>query len=87
MIREWLRVSCRGANDTGGTPTAVVVLRGKSADTYTFAQNQVTSLLLPFVEGADLEARFSWTDKSERLYVAWPLGAPMPAVKGRFVAE
>jgi hypothetical protein len=87
MIREWLRISCRGPNDSGGTPTNVGVLRGGGAETYTFAQNGVTSLVLPFVEGVDLEARFSWTDKSARLYVTWPRGTPMPASKGRFVSE
>ena len=85
MIREWLRVTCRGTNDTGGTPLDVTV-QGKPADTYTFAANQVTSLVLPFVEGVNLEAVFSWTDKRAKLHVAWPRGAPMPAVKGRFVA-
>jgi hypothetical protein len=87
MIREWLRISCRGTNDTGGTPTTVTVIRGGGADVYTFAQGGVTSLLLPFVEGVDLEARFSWTDKSQRLYVSWPRGTPMPASKGRFAPE
>src|SRR3954469_6150227 len=36
MIREWLRVTCRGKNDTGGTPTTVVVKHGGRGETIAF---------------------------------------------------
>jgi hypothetical protein len=84
MIREWLRISCSGKNDTGGTPTSVEVRRGANPDAETFAAGGVTTLVLPYVEGMNAEALFSWTDKSKRLLVTWPLGTPLPAVKARF---
>lgn len=67
MVREWLRVSCRGKNDTGGTPTTIAITKGAGIDRYTFAAAGLTSLLVPFVDGTDVEATFSWTDKSHRL--------------------
>jgi hypothetical protein len=87
LIREWLRVACRGANEGGGTPTDVVVLRGGGVDVETWAANQATTLLMPYVEGTNLEAKFSWTNRSERLLLWWPRGAPIPPVKGRFAPE
>jgi serine/threonine protein kinase len=84
MIREWLRITCKGTDDTGGTPTEVATVRGGGAETFTFAKNGVTSLLLPFVEGVAVEAIFAWTDKRAKLTVSWPRGTPMPASKGQF---
>jgi serine/threonine protein kinase len=85
MIREWLRISCRGTTDTGGTPTSVEVKRGADPNTYTFAADNVTSLVLPYLEGTSVEALFSWTDKSKKLLITWPRGTPLPTAKGRFV--
>ena len=84
VLREWFRVSCSGTNDSGGKPTTVAVTRGGNAERYTFAQNNVTSLVTPFVEGSDFEALFSWTDKSAKLVVKWPRGAPRPGTVGVF---
>jgi hypothetical protein len=84
MIREWLRVSCRGKNDTGGTPTAVTVVRGGRGETITFAAGGVINLITPVLEGTDFEARFSWTDKSHPLQVRWPAGTQRPIVVGEF---
>ena len=84
MLREWFRVSCSGKNDTGGTPTTVSVTRGGGAERFTFAQNGVTSLVMPFVEGTDVDAQFSWTDKSHKLVARWPRGAPRPGVVATF---
>jgi hypothetical protein len=84
VIREWLRVRCQGKNDTGGTPTAVTVVRGGRGETITFAGGGVTNLITPVLEGTDFEARFSWTDKSHPLLVKWPAGTPHPIVVGEF---
>jgi len=84
MIREWLRVTCRGRNDTGGTPTGVVVVRGGRGETITFASGGVTNIITPVLEGTDFEARFSWSDKSHALAVRWPRGAAKPVVVGEF---
>lgn len=83
IVREYLRVSCRGKNDTGGTPTTVSVSKG-GREVYTFAAGGVTSLVVPYVSGLNLEAIFSWTDKSHKLAVKWPNGAPQPPIVGVF---
>lgn len=85
MVRTWLRISCRGKNDTGGEPTTVQVTKGGGdGKTFTFASAGVTSLVLPFVEGVDVEAVFGFTDKKMKLHVFWPRGAPEPPPKGVF---
>lgn len=85
-LREWLRVSCRGKNDTGGTPTNVTVSSANNKqEVLTFAAGGVSSLVMPFVEGADVTATFSWTDKSHTFKSKWPRGAPKPAAYGEFV--
>ncbi|MEZ4301143.1 MAG: hypothetical protein R3B70_39770 [Polyangiaceae bacterium] len=85
MVREWLRVSCRGKNDTGGEPKSVNLKKGGGkGDTFTFASNKVTSLVCPFVNGTDIVAEFEWTDKKQELVVSWPYGAPEPPMKGEF---
>jgi hypothetical protein len=53
---------------------------------HTFAAGNVTSLVLPYVEGTNAEAVFSWTDKRQRLFIVWPHGVPIPAVKARFAS-
>jgi hypothetical protein len=85
MIREWLRVRCSGRNDTGGTPTAVTVMRGGRGETIVFSAAGVTSVITPVLEGTDFEAVFSWTDKAHALDVKWPRGAPRPVVVGEFL--
>ncbi len=85
MVREWLRISCRGKNQTGGEPTGVVVSKGGGrGDDFVFTGNKVASLVVRFVPGVDLEARFSWTNKSSTCRVWWPRGAPEPPYKGTF---
>jgi len=85
MVREWLRVSCRGKNNTGGEAMGVVVTKGGGrGDDFVFSGDKVASLVVRFVPGVDLEARFSWTDKSSTCHVWWPRGAPEPQYKGTF---
>jgi hypothetical protein len=84
IVREYLRVSCHGKNDTGGTPTSVVIQRGGRGESITYMTPGVTSLVMPFVEGTDFAADFSWTDKSHRLVVTWPKGNARPVVVGVF---
>lgn len=84
MVREWLRVTCRGTNDTGGTPTAVTVLGGGRGEAITYAAGGVTSVMVPVLEGTEFSAKFSWTDKSHLLVVKWPHGAPKPIILGEF---
>ncbi|MCC6527163.1 MAG: hypothetical protein IT373_31230 [Polyangiaceae bacterium] len=85
MVREWLRVSCRGKNDTGGTPQSLTIQSGGDANTLTHAAaGTVTSLVVRYVPGIDLKVLFLWSDKSSVLRVWWPRGAPEPQAKGAF---
>ncbi|HVK68833.1 MAG TPA: hypothetical protein VM694_30455 [Polyangium sp.] len=84
IVREYLRVSCHGKNDTGGTPTNVVVKKGGRGEALTYASPGVASLIIPFVDGIDFAADFSWTDKSHTLTVKWPKGSEKPAIVGVF---
>ena len=85
QVREWIRVSCKGKNDTGGEPNGVKVTRGGGrGDDFVFASGGVASLVYRFFEGQLLEAEFSWTDKKKTLVVAWPNGAPEPPARGAF---
>jgi hypothetical protein len=84
MVRDWFRASCRGKNDTGGVPTTVKVLSGRKPQTFQHAGGGVTSMVTLFTEGTHLEAVFSWTDKSHKLVLDWPRGAPKPQILGVF---
>lgn len=84
-VREYLRVSCSG-NTTGGTPTAVNVTKGAGRPgMFTFSADGITSLIVPFIEGVDVVADFSWSNgTSYTLTIQWPRGAPKPSSFGVF---
>lgn len=85
QVREWIRVSCRGKNDTGGEPTGVRVTKGGGrGEDFVFSNAGVASLVYRFVEGVSMEAEFTWSDKSKTLLIAWPRGAPEPPAKAIF---
>jgi hypothetical protein len=62
----------------------VSVVSGRQAGAYEYAVGGVTSLVTPYFPGTHLEAVFSWTDKSHKLVLDWPKGAPKPAILGVF---
>lgn len=80
MVREWLRVSCRGKNNLGGTPLDVKKVAGCTADTYLFSSGGITSLVTPVLRGKTCDAAFSWTMGANQLWVRWPNGAPRPTI-------
>jgi hypothetical protein len=84
IVREYLRVSCHGKADPEGMPTGIKILKGGHGEALTYANGGVTSLIVPYVEGTDFEAAFSWTAKSHKLVVKWPKGAKQPTVVGTF---
>ncbi|MCA9625236.1 MAG: hypothetical protein KC731_39710 [Myxococcales bacterium] len=85
MVREWLRVSCRGEPDGYGQAQSVTVLSGGGkGDDFVFSGPGVASLIVRFVPGVDLRARFTWALKSSTIHVYWPAGAPETAYKGKF---
>jgi len=72
-FKEWLRVSCRGANSSGGTPSAVEA-HGCGNDVYAFAnpRTKLASVVLRVVKGRTCRSVFSWTDnKKETFVVDW----------------
>jgi hypothetical protein len=85
LVREWLRVRCRGKNDSGGIPSSIVVSKGAiKGQTVARAASGASTLLTPYVAGTHLAAVFSWTDKSHEFVVDWPSGGPKPAILGVF---
>lgn len=84
MVRDWFRASCRGKNDTGGVPTTVKVVSARKGETFQHVAGGVTSMVTLFTEGTHFEAVFSWTDKSHKLVLDWPKGAPKPQILGLF---
>ncbi len=84
IVREYLRVSCKGKNDSGGTPTDIIINKGGHGETYTYVNGGITSLVVPFVEGINFEAYFGWTDKGHDLAISWPRGSKQPDVVGVF---
>lgn len=87
MVRSWLRVSCRGRNKSGGVPKSVKVTKGGGhGKDFTFVGSEVTSLVVKWRQGVDLEAVFAWSDKRAKLHVYWPHTAPEPGPKGIFSA-
>jgi hypothetical protein len=85
MVREWLRVSCRGEPEGYGKAQGVKVLSGGGrGDDFVFNGPGVASLIVRFVPGVDLKAQFQWERKSSELHVYWPAGAPETAYKGKF---
>lgn len=84
IVREYLRVSCKGNVDPEGTPTAIKILKGGRGEALAYANAGVISLIMPYVEGTDFEAGFSWTKKSHKLAVKWPKGSKQPVIVGVF---
>jgi hypothetical protein len=90
-VREWVRVSCRGAGRPG-VPVSVLVTKGKSADVMTYMKDGVTSLLFRFVPGTEVDALFAWNEPAEgdspilALEVRWPNDAAPPSQVATFLS-
>jgi hypothetical protein len=89
-LREWVRVTCKGKNDTGGAPSGVSVQKGNEKnELFTYPNGGpsggIASLVFPFAAGTDVAATFSWDDaKSSKFTSQWPNGSPKPAAYGKF---
>lgn len=84
-VREWIRVACAGASDSGGRPTTVQVSKGERV--FALATDGSTSAVFGIVEGAHAEVDFAWTDRSSTLLVEWKKGEPQPVTVARFVGN
>jgi len=93
-VREWVRVLCAKPNDANGTPVSVKLKKAEvlgAGEVQNHRKNVETSsvegrtmLIAKYVEGADVEALFSWTDKEKLLVLWWPAGKPEPRQVGAF---
>lgn len=85
MVREWLRVSCKGKSHTGGTPANVTKLEGCGADTFLFSKmGNTTSLVTPVLRNKSCEVRFTWMNATAAwLSVDWNVGTPRPVIAFR----
>jgi hypothetical protein len=85
IVREYLRVACKGDVEPEGSPKGIKILKGGHGEALVNAGPGYMSLILPYVDGTDFEAAFSWSKKSHKLAVKWPKGAkPAPVVVGVF---
>lgn len=93
-VRTWVRVLCAKPNDSGGTPVSVKlqkteVIHGTDVKNHrknvtTSSDGDVTTLVAQYIDGVDVEALFSWTDKQAHLVLWWPGGKPEPRQLGAF---
>lgn len=55
--------------------------------TFTVMQPKASSLVLPFVEGVDVRASFTFSGSAAELRVSWPRGEAAPTTKGKMTAR
>ncbi len=78
LIREWLRVDCKKRRPTSPRPLGVQVVEGGHGEAFVTAGEDEVVLVVPVVAGDRFLADFSWSDRTQRLAVQWPDGAPFP---------
>jgi hypothetical protein len=95
-VRQWVRVLCAKPNDAAGTPVKVELKKAEVLGTApgearivrkevkTSSEAGTTMLMAKYVDGTDVEALFSWTDKEKLLVLWWPAGKPEPRQVGGF---
>lgn len=85
MTRGWMRIACSATNSSGGKPKKIELVKGaKPEDARIETPDGAMNLTVKVGAGTDLEALFTWSDKSHKLIVQWPEGESRPAVLGRF---
>jgi hypothetical protein len=84
ILREYLRIACRGKVDPEGTPKGIKIIKGGRGEALIYEGADMISLIVPYLEGTDLEAVFSWSAKSHKLVAKWPRGTRQPVIVGTF---
>ena len=86
LVREWLRVSCRGTNAARGTAELVTVVKGDTMQHtfHVFSSGDVTSLVMRLEPGVDLKAIFRFSTGEHVFETRWSEGAEESEVKGFF---
>jgi hypothetical protein len=77
QVREWLRIQCPRTDLA--RPLAIDVTRDDGNEAMALVMPDEVSLVVPVVQGRELTATVTWTDKTRVLHVAWPAGAAAPA--------
>jgi hypothetical protein len=87
MVREWLRISCRGTHPGRGTAQGVRLVSGDTGkgEFFTFSSGDVASLVFPFQSGNKVIAEFRFSEGNRFFVSDWPFGAPRPIAVGRFL--
>ncbi|MDP2316023.1 MAG: hypothetical protein Q8P41_24210 [Pseudomonadota bacterium] len=83
-LREWLLVECDEA-PAGAEPLGVLPIRG--AEVLTGGGGRTASLVAPLLPGREIVADFVWSDRTERLTVAWEGDKPRMAFAPTAAAE
>lgn len=84
-VREWIRVSCRGANHRGEVIRSVAVDGGaRPGDVFTFSAEELASLVIRLVEGTAVTVTFRWDQGHYPLAIRWEQGQARPDPVGVF---
>jgi len=78
QVREWLRIQC--PRSERARPVDVEVTRDDGHEAMVLVMPAEISLVVPVIEGRELAATLTWTDKTRVLHVAWPAGAKRPTL-------
>lgn len=80
QVREWLRIRCARTEITH--PRAIDVTRDDGHEAMALVLPEEMTLVVPVVEGRQLDATMTWNDQIRVLHIAWPAGG-----KPRFAFE
>jgi hypothetical protein len=81
VVREWLRVTCRSAENAPNTIQSVTGSSRTGGEVYTFMDERVASAVVPVRRGADAQLTYKWSSWGERtLSVKYPKDAESPRI-------
>ena len=72
QVREWLRIRCARTLITH--PRSIEITRDDGHEAMALVLPEEMSLVVPVVEGRQLDATLTWNDKIRALHIAWPTG-------------
>jgi hypothetical protein len=74
QVREWLRIECP-ITDTVA-PLDLKITRDDGGEAMALVERAELALLVPVVDGRELDATFTWTNASRALHIRWQAGKP-----------
>jgi hypothetical protein len=72
QVREWLRIRC--ARTELSRPRAIELTRDDGDEAMALVMPDEMTLVVPVVEGRQLDATLTWNDRIRVLHIAWPAG-------------